>query len=237
MTRIRAVLFDFGGTLYDYGSLARAESESLAALLEWGGVEASAEDTLHARREASRAVFQDFMGRPYYLHRDLFENTMRAVVEALGGRVDDEMLRRYRELQWKGHARDLVLRPGTTETLSTLRERGIHVGMVSNIDDDQLEHMLDFTALRPYFHSILSSESAGSCKPDPGIFRQALDRAGCPADRALFVGDSRSADIAGANDAGLRSVLIWHRDDRPVPDDEPRPRHVIRQIPELLELL
>ncbi len=29
MTALRAVLFDFGGTLYDYGSLARAEAESL----------------------------------------------------------------------------------------------------------------------------------------------------------------------------------------------------------------
>ena len=88
-----------------------------------------------------------------------------------------------------------------------------------------------------HFDSILSSESARSCKPHGGIFAQALERAGCSPEEALFVGDSRLADVAGANRAGLRSVLLWHRGDRPPPDDEPHAQHVISRIPELLELL
>lgn len=237
MSAIEAVLFDFGGTLYDYSTLARAEAESTGALLEWAGVKLDSGALQQHRRESSRAVFTQYLSQPYYLHRDLFSDSMRAFVEAAGGTVDDELLARYRKIQWEGHARDLELRPGTTETLSRLRERGLHIGMVSNIDDDQLDHMLEFTKLRPYFDAILSSESAKSCKPDREIFRQALESAGCQPDAALFVGDSRSADIAGANDCGLRSVLIWNRTDREVPDEEPRPRHVIRQIPELLELI
>jgi 2-haloalkanoic acid dehalogenase type II len=237
MRPIRAVLLDFGGTLYDYASLARAEAESLRALLEWVGIEVDRETLRQTQRDVSRPVFREYMTRPYYLHKDLFEDAMRAVVESLGGSADDALLARYRRLQWNGHARDLELRPGTLDTLEALRGRGLHVGMVSNIDNDQLEHMLDFTRLRPYFDSILSSESARSCKPDPAIFEQALEQAGCRPDQALFVGDSRSADIAGANRSGLHSVLLWHRDDRAVSDQDPRPSHVIRHLPELLELL
>ena len=216
---IRAVLFDFGGTLYDYGTLARGEAESTAALLEWAGVDADQEQVLRARRETSREVFRDYLARPFYRHRDLFDDSLRALIAALGGHIDDALLKRYRKLQWEGHARHLELRPGTTDTLTALRTRGLHVGMVSNIDDDQLDHMLDFTELRPYFDSILSSESARSCKPDLGIFRQALERAHCAPDQALFVGDSRTADVAGANRAGIHSVLLWHRSDRNPPEE------------------
>ncbi len=74
-------------------------------------------------------------------------------------------------------------------------------------------------------------------KPHAEIFRQALESAGCRAEEALFVGDSRSADVAGANAAGLHSVLLWQRTDRSPPDEDPRPRHVISEIPEVLGLL
>jgi len=51
------------------------------------------------------------------------------------------------------------------------------------------------------------------------------------------VGDSLPQDIAGANRVGLRSVLIWADPDRAPPVEEHQPRHVIRQIPEVLELI
>ena len=66
--------------------------------------------------------------------------------------------------------------------------------------------------------------------------KQVLRSAGCGPSEALFVGDSRPADVAGANATGLRSVLIWHRSDRPPPTGDPKPAHVIRSIPELLAL-
>jgi putative hydrolase of the HAD superfamily len=108
--------------------------------------------------------------------------------------------------------------------------------MVSNIDEDQLRHLIELTDLGRYFDSLLSSEHAQSCKPAPAIFAEAIRRAGCRPAEALFVGDTLAADVAGANRAGLRSVLLWHRDDRD-PGGETKPRHVIRQIPEILDLL
>lgn len=231
---LRAVLFDFGGTLYDYRSLAQAEAQSLQRLLDWAGVDADDEEVLLAQRDAMRRVFSDYLKRPFYLHRDLFEDVVRALLDSFDVPVQDEWLQRYRDAQWEGHARDFELRPGVTDTLAALRGRGHHVGMVSNVDEDQLEHLLDLSGLRPYFDAILSSERARSCKPDGGIFERALASAGCEPDEALFVGDSRAADIAGANAKGLRSALIWSRDDRPPPTDEPCPSYVIRRIPELL---
>ncbi len=233
----RAVLFDFGGTLYDYRTLAPGGNESLLALAAWAGLETDLEELLSHQAEAMREVFADYLPRSFYLHRELFDDSLRALLRRLGVEPDAKHLARYRELQWRGHERDFELREGVVETLGELRRRGLHVGMVSNIDDDQLTHLLRVAGVAPHFDSILSSESAGSCKPHGAIFEQALERAGCRPDQALFVGDSRAADVRGANRAGIPSVLIWHRTDRSPPDEDPRPTHVIRHIPELLELI
>jgi 2-haloalkanoic acid dehalogenase type II len=233
---IRAVLFDFGGTLYDYASLAQAEAHSLQQLARWSGVDADPLTVLRAHRDSMRQVFQRYLPQRFYYHRDLFRDAVAGMLESFGVEPDPEILDRYRSLQWEGHARDFVLRQGVPETLRALRERGLHLGIVSNIDDDQLEHLVDLARLRPHFDSILSSEEAGSCKPDPAIYEEAVRRANCRPEEALFVGDTRLQDVAGANRAGLRSVLLWHRADREPPDDV-RPHHVIRSIPEVLDLV
>ena len=234
---IRAVLFDFGGTLYSYETLAPAEGRNILELARRAGIEAAPGEIVAAQRETGRQVFADYMSRPYYLHRDMFDAALRAMLSALGAQPDQQLIDRYREIQWTSHSELFELRPGVIDTLDTLRERGIHIGMVSNIDEDQLRHLLDAAGVEPYFDAILSSERAGSCKPDGEIFRIALASAGCEPDEALFIGDSRPADVAGANAAGLQSVLLWHRSDRPPPSEAPQPRHVIGAIPELLELL
>ncbi len=233
----RAVLFDFGGTLYDYTSLQRGDQECLVALARWVGVDVDASAIRGAYREALRRAFYAYLPRPYYLHRDLFRDAATGMLESFGVTAADTELERYRELQWQLHRRDFALREGVIATLATLRQRGLHVGMVSNIDEDQLDHLIDIAGLRQYFDSLLSSETAGACKPAPAIFAEALRRAGCDAEETLFVGDTIAQDVAGAKRAGMRAVLIWHRDDKPPPAGEVTPDHVIRRIPELLDLL
>src|SRR6202158_5301785 len=225
-----AVLFDFGGTLYDYATLEPAERESLVDLARSAGIDADPPTILRAHRDAMRRVFRDYLPRRFFLHRDLFRDAVVGMLEDLGAPADAEHLDRYRAAQWQRHARDFALREGVFETLAALRSRGLHLGIVSNIDDDQLAHLLEIAQITPYFDSILSSEQVQSCKPDLAIFTEAIRRAGCAPGQALFVGDTILQDIAGANRAGLRSVLLWHRDDREPPTTDPRPHHVIRRI-------
>ncbi len=122
------------------------------------------------------------------------------------------------------------------DTISALRRRGLHLGIVSNVDNDQFSHMMQLSALEPYFDSLLTSEDVHSCKPDQAIFAEALRRAGCLPQEAIFVGDSLQQDIAGANRAGMHSVLIWSQSDRDPPHTQTKPQHVIRHIPELLDI-
>jgi len=235
--RPRAVLFDFGGTLYDYETLAPGDRESLATLAEMAGVQCGPEEVQRTYRTALRRVFRSYVSKNFYLHRDMFREATVEMLRELGFEADPLHLAQHRESQWRLHGRDFRLRDGVVDTLTELRARGLRLGVVSNIDEDQLAHLGELAGLKRYFDWLLSSEEAGSCKPDGAIFAEALRRAGCAPAEALFVGDSLAQDIAGANRAGLRSVLLWHRPDRELPEAGIRPKHVIHAIGDLLELV
>jgi 2-haloalkanoic acid dehalogenase type II len=237
MPKIQAVLFDFGGTLFDYETVALGERESIIDLASWAGATCESQEILRAYRGALKRVFYEYLPRSYYLHRDLFQDVLQAMARELDVSFTEEQFARYRQSQWQRRERDFTLREGVIDTLTTLRERGCHLGIVSNIDDDQLKHMIELSGLQRHFDSILSSEQAQSCKPDSRIFAEALRRADSPPDATFFVGDSLQQDIPGANRAGMQSVLIWSSTTSEPAPGEDRPRHVIRQIPDLIDLL
>jgi len=237
MRSIKAVFFDLGGTLFDYQTVAAADLESLVDALRRSGIEAGQEEVLRRYQEVKRRIYRQYLPRPYYLHRDFFLDALSGLLESFGSRLRSGDFDHYCRQLWERHERDLRVREGVAETLLTLKGRGLYLGVVSNIDEDQLSHLVRILQLAPYFDLLLSSERARSCKPDAGIFKTALDMARCRAESALFVGDSLDQDIDGANRAGMHSVLLWHRDDRRPPASKPRPRHLIRQIPDLLALV
>jgi putative hydrolase of the HAD superfamily len=191
-----------------------------------------------AYRTALGKVFLEYLPRRYYLHRDLFKDALLEMLEKLGVKAKPDAFDWYRNRQWFLHKRDFQLRQGVLETLASLKEQQLHLGIVSNIDEDQLDHLLEISKIEPFFDSILSSEKTGSCKPDPEIFNRALEQAACRPEEVLFVGDTPLQDIAGANQVGMTSVLIWNREDQNPPETAPLvPNHVIREIPDLLDLL
>ena len=237
MADARAVFFDFGGTLFDYETTAPGERACLIELAQAAGITATSQDIRRAYRAALKNVFYQYLPRPYYLHRDMFQDALQATAAQFGTTFTQEQLARYRAAQHQRREQDFCLRDGVTETLVALRQRGLHLGIVSNADNDQFSHLLQLSRLGPCFDSLLSSEDAQSCKPDSAIFSHALAQADCAPNQAYFVGDSLQQDIVGANRAGMRSVLIWSRSDTDPPDSSTQPRHVIRSIPEFLDIV
>lgn len=96
---------------------------------------------------------------------------------------------------------------GTAETLGALQASGRTLGVVSN-SEGRLESFLEQVGVRQYFAFVLDSAIIGINKPDPGIFRMALERAGVQPHEALFVGDNYPIDILGARRVGMAGVLF-----------------------------
>jgi HAD superfamily hydrolase (TIGR01509 family) len=205
----RAVLFDFGGTLFSYRAVqGRAFYPLLLESLGRLGVRAEPREAGRAWRRASAETWRAFHPRAYYLHKDLFQDTFRRFAAALGAEASAGDLEWFHEAQRRLVHDGFALRPGCLETLARLRAAGLHTAIVSNIDDDYLLPMLERAGLRDRLDAWTSSEAARSCKPDAAIFEQALAKARAQAGEAVFVGDSPVHDIAGARRLGLRTILI-----------------------------
>jgi FMN phosphatase YigB (HAD superfamily) len=94
------------------------------------------------------------------------------------------------------------------------------MAVVSN-SEGTVEALLHDLGLRRYFRTVLDSWVVGIAKPDPRIFAQALAELDVPPAEAVMVGDSPSADIAGAASAGVPGALLDPFDLYP---DETAPR-------------
>jgi putative hydrolase of the HAD superfamily len=92
--------------------------------------------------------------------------------------------------------------PGALETADSLRARGLELAVVSNWDVGLAEH-LERLGAASLFTAIVTTAEAGAAKPDPAVFRLALERLGVEPGRALHVGDEPE-DEQGALAAGMR---------------------------------
>jgi putative hydrolase of the HAD superfamily len=97
--------------------------------------------------------------------------------------------------------------PEVPAVLARLRAAGARLAVVSNWDIS-LHDVLERTRLRALVDVVVISAELGAAKPDPAIFRAALDRLGATATEAIHVGDSVEHDVAGARAAGLEAVLV-----------------------------
>lgn len=234
---IRAVFFDLGGTLFSYGALRVHFEDALDGFSRALDLSTSPEE-LRRRYQASVAsVMAEYAGRPYYLHRDLFAAAHARLLSDLGVVAGGEAaapvgLSAGPEGLGLEH---VTPRRGTREMLQRLRDAGLHLAIVSNIDEDQFEAIWSRLGLADCFDATTTSEEARSCKPHPGIFETALSKACVPAEAVVFVGDSLHHDVAGANAMGMRSVLLSRT--APAPGASLAPDHVIEDLRELPDLL
>jgi putative hydrolase of the HAD superfamily len=104
--------------------------------------------------------------------------------------------------------------PGAIEAMTALARAGITVLIVTNSDGHAAENLRDAgicqTGAGPGARvtDVIDSGLVGSAKPDPGIFATALRRAGAAPASAVHVGDTLSADVAGAVAAEIAPIHL-----------------------------
>jgi HAD superfamily hydrolase (TIGR01509 family) len=99
--------------------------------------------------------------------------------------------------------------PGAVRLLHRLKQAGLVVGCISNATSHWLiERIVDHMGFRPFLDPVVSSAGFGRTKPDPAIFRSVLDGWGVTPAQAAMVGDTLAADIAGGQEAGMRTLYV-----------------------------
>ncbi|MDP2728364.1 MAG: HAD-IA family hydrolase [Dehalococcoidia bacterium] len=91
--------------------------------------------------------------------------------------------------------------------LSSLRDAGLTLGLISNSDVD-VAPLCQELGIADYFSFILSSCNVGCEKPHAPIFHMALDMASVQPGEVVHVGDQYHADVVGARAVGITPFLL-----------------------------
>jgi HAD superfamily hydrolase (TIGR01509 family) len=214
---LRAVLFDWGDTLFHF-----AYDE---ALLEAGweaGLDALGRDELPGHDETAsrfRERYMPLLFVPGALEEVEYPGMVRELLESFGVAVSDDELDRFLAAEHAAWEPARLVGAHTHALLDSLRERGLATGLVSNAFDPGwlLHEDLARMGLAERLDAAVFSSEVGKRKPHPAIFEEALGRLGIPPGDALFVGDRRLEDVQGAKELGITTVqALWFR----VDDDE-----------------
>ena len=202
MQDIRAILFDAGNTLVFVDPLRVFRIVSELGLEPRSDAFDSAER--HARLQLVASLSGGAKGTEEQVWREYFLNLLRAT--GVPPHLELEANRRLKE----AHAAENLWTHVAEETpaaLGKLREMGYRLAVVSNADG-RVESLLRDRGLADYFEFIIDSYVFGVEKPDPRIFRAAVERLSLTPEACLYVGDLYPVDVLGARAAGLQAVLL-----------------------------
>jgi putative hydrolase of the HAD superfamily len=204
---VRAVLFDAGDTLFRVrGSVGHA----YATVAARHGVIVVPRDMEARFRAAFRQMpplaFPDtppdeLPQREYAWWRQVVSRVFR------GERFVDFEAFFHELFAYFADAAAWELFPDTRPALAALRARGLRLAVVSNFDG-RLLSICRGLGIADTFDVIVMSARAGFAKPDACIFDVALRGLGIGPGEVLHVGDSAREDVAGAQAAGLRALLV-----------------------------
>lgn len=219
---LRAVLFDWGDTLMEFGydpELVEAGQRAGLAALGRNGLPDADEIAAHFREH-----YEPLFWVPGTLEEIEYPGLVRELLRHFRVEVSDEELGRFLEAEHAAWEPARVLGATTHALLESLRQRGLKLGVVSNAFDPGwlLHRDLEQMGIAERIDFAVFSSEVGKRKPHPEIFERALDSLEVAAQDALFVGDRLYEDVRGGSEAGMRTVqAIWFRADQHPEGGEP----------------
>jgi putative hydrolase of the HAD superfamily len=202
---IDAVTFDCWGTLITDSGFERAMARRVEAIAEVCAID--------------QEVAAELLDRAWRVHHDEWLNARqygssgmaRFCHTELG--IDDERAceRLTEAMEEAGRLGSQRALDGAVSTLRKLRAAGVRTALVCDAGFTPgriVRDFLDEHGLLEHLEFCAFSNEVGTPKPDPRIFRVALDAIGTAPDRAVHVGDLLRTDVYGARNIGMKTVRI-----------------------------
>jgi len=240
---IQAVLFDLDDTLLDWSAqqnrlsaISRPHVDKLYDFLAREGHSLPDKETFF--RCYQETVIAAWAEAKKVWAGVNFSQTLQRCFASLQLDVDRiDMMAALHAYDWQALP-NVTLYDDTILVLEALRRRRYKIGLVTNSMMPMWMRDIELEAygILDYFDVRLTSGDIGYMKPHPAIYERALSLLQVQAQQAVFVGDRPANDIAGANAAGLISVLMSppHLNHQL---EEVEPDFVITHLSELLPLL
>ena len=200
------VLFDLGETLVDLTDLVGRIADRLRR--EIPGMEQDAERTSHDWIRRTSVSLPRAEGAPFVREIDVAAMVLRELLAARGIPITasgaDELLRRA----WNDFEPSVRFCPGVSrEWLGELQGLAEGLGVVTDGDIVNVNRLVKRLDLERYFRVIVTSEAVRAYKPNPRIYRAALEALGAEPHNSIFVSDT-PLDLQGAAAVGMGTALL-----------------------------
>jgi putative hydrolase of the HAD superfamily len=235
----RAILFDLDDTLIR--AYAQPE-EAWGRLLHVFAAHLDAHDAEAIARirtaimEESRAFWNDQKEAAKW-RLNIPEARRRATRAGLRriGLADDDLADRIADAFTEMRKAEYRLYPDAHATVDALREAGVKLALVTNGAGDIQRAKIARFELEHRFHHIQIEGEFGQGKPEPAVYRHALERLGCDAADAWMVGDNYEWEVVAPQKLGLRGIWYDPYHAGIPPHATARPSRVINRLGELVE--
>jgi HAD superfamily hydrolase (TIGR01509 family) len=199
--RVRAVLFDLGGTLVD-----EKDFDGWSELARRFYLDLDPDNLRHAFLEVESTVD----GEPHAFGREdaIVDFWRRTLSRAAGKELDVGTARKFIAAIRENEI-PVRLYSDARRCLEILRSERRALGVISNSTSEaSVRRILDRVGILDFFERIVSSGTEGVEKPDPEIFRRAVHRLAVRPEEALYVGNLAQTDAKAAEAAGLFGVWL-----------------------------
>ncbi|MCK3904471.1 noncanonical pyrimidine nucleotidase, YjjG family [Streptococcus suis] len=222
------LLFDLDHTLLDFN---QGEEVALTQFLEFMDVE-DIEAFKAIYRPLNQGMWKE-LEKGLITKKELINTRFSKTFAHFGREVDGhEMAIRYQE--FIGQQGQIF--EGADLLLKELVDRGYQLYAATNGVTYIQENRLLNSPIQTYFKQVFISEQMGTQKPEADFYEKIAEQIGC-SDMAKFlmIGDSLTADIQGANNAGMDSV--WYNPTKSALTGSAQPTYIISNYQELFGIL
>ncbi len=207
--KVKNILFDFGGTL-DTNGIHWSEMFWDAYVASGANVEKPEYEKAYV--QANKEMVQGHVKTDFDF-RDTISTQIRLQLENLAnyqkitaGSIS-MMQQKITDLCYQKVEENIE---NSRKILTQLKSRNYRLGLVSNFHGN-MPTVLQKFGLTPFFDVIVDSTLAGVSKPDPEIFRKALNEMDIKAEETAVVGDSYTRDIEASRKAGCKTIWLKGR--------------------------
>ena len=204
---IKAVLFDMGNTLIKYD--VKVFEEPFHRILHSLGIPKSLDEIkkafLSAENEAKDLNLLSLFGK---MKCEEYWNRWNSLVLKHLGVAKHRELGRIVQSKWFDFL-NCTLHPEVEEVLSELKRRKLKIGVISTAYEEEINNILEKVGLgSSVFNIKVGVDTTRNRKPNPVVFKYAIDKLGVKPEETVFVGDNVEVDYKGAENVGMHALLI-----------------------------
>lgn len=222
------IIFDADNTLFDF---TMSERRALKQTMETFQINYSEEDHLPIYVDINKEIWQEFE-KGLITQKALKGERFRRLGEKLGVDIEPQAF----SSQYLEHLSYASILYNETLTLIKRLKENYRLSILTNGLTSVQNRRVRQSELAPYLEDVVISEEINLSKPDPAIFKHALERLNVTdKSKVLMVGDSLSSDIQGGINAGIDTC--WFNPKHHPNTTSIHPKYEINSLTKLLDLL